>query len=237
MTEAVAAKKKAQSTPTAAQVADYLRKHPEFFDQQEQLLADLQLPPAHGTAAISLSDRQVRIMRERNTELRNRLSQLVAVARDNERLFEQIRRLGLALLEADSLDAVVSTIQNSMCRDFHMDHAHLFLYDAAIQNRSTPLVHAFVTTLSQAQAQETVGSRLQDNQVSCGAFRNTELALLFPQQEMQQGSAALIPLHYQHPLGVLAIGSNDPSHFSPSMDRLFVSWMGDAIARRLATFL
>ena len=41
----------------AEQVAAYLREHPEFFDQNAALLADVNVPHPHGGRAISISER------------------------------------------------------------------------------------------------------------------------------------------------------------------------------------
>jgi uncharacterized protein YigA (DUF484 family) len=47
----------------------------------------------------------------------------------------------------------------------------------------------------------------------------------------------MVPLEYQGRQGVLAIGSSDPQHFRSSMGTLFISHIGDILARRLADLL
>lgn len=47
----------------AQQVAEYLRTHPEFFEANALLLADIQLPHPHGGRAISIGERQVLTLR------------------------------------------------------------------------------------------------------------------------------------------------------------------------------
>lgn len=227
MTEATALKKK-QEKITSGQVSEYLMQHPEFFLEHDHLLADLHLPAFNG-AAVSLVDRQAKIMRERNSELRQRLGQLMNVARENEQIFKLIRKLGLALLEADSLQAVTRSVHDSLLNEFHADRAHLFLYEGSVANDD------FLTVLPAQQVQRQLGALLQQGGVCCGALRRDELNFLFPGYAVQEGSAALIPLHFKQDIGLLAIGSHDPAHFSSSMDTLFVSYMGDAIARRLAS--
>ena len=84
------------------QVAAYLHAHPEFFVDRDELLGEMRIPHQPGDA-VSLVERQVRLLRERNIEMRHRLSQLMDVARDNDRLFDKTRRLVLDLLDAASL--------------------------------------------------------------------------------------------------------------------------------------
>ena len=69
-------------------VAAYLRLHPEFFVQHEELIPELRIPHQPGEA-VSLVERQVKLLRERNIEMRHRLSQLMDVARENDRLFDK----------------------------------------------------------------------------------------------------------------------------------------------------
>jgi len=87
---------------SAAAVEKYLTQHPEFFQGRNDLLANLKVPHASGQA-VSLVEKQLGILRERNTELRNRLSQLIESARGNDRLFAHSRKLVLALLDCKSV--------------------------------------------------------------------------------------------------------------------------------------
>ena len=63
---------------TAEQVASYLHAHPEFFVDRDELLGEMRIPHQPGDA-VSLVERQVRLLRERNIEMRHRLSQLMDV--------------------------------------------------------------------------------------------------------------------------------------------------------------
>ena len=51
--------------PNAEQVAAYLRAHKDFFVEHEALLADITIPHETGKA-VSLVERQVVVLRERN---------------------------------------------------------------------------------------------------------------------------------------------------------------------------
>ena len=52
--------------------------------------------------------------------MRHRLSQLMDVARDNDRLFDKTRRLVLALLDAGSLEEVVGAVEDSLRHEFQV---------------------------------------------------------------------------------------------------------------------
>jgi uncharacterized protein YigA (DUF484 family) len=67
-------------------VADYLLTYPDFFERNSQLLTKLRLPHVRDVAAtVSLVERQVEVLRERNQALERKLKELVDVARANDR--------------------------------------------------------------------------------------------------------------------------------------------------------
>jgi uncharacterized protein YigA (DUF484 family) len=86
---------------TDEEVISYLRLDPDFFQRHASLLSELNLPHESG-AAVSLVERQVAILRERNMNMRRRMNELIEAAKENESLFEKIRSLTLELLYVDS---------------------------------------------------------------------------------------------------------------------------------------
>ena len=216
-----------QDTLDAAAVAAYLRQHPEFFVDHDELIPDLRIPHQAGHA-ISLVERQVKLLRERNIELRQRLSQLMDVARDNDRLFDKSRRLILALLDAGGLDEVVGIAEDSLRHDFLVPYASLVLF------RDTP--GEVGRTASLGEAQKAIGSLLGGGKATCGALRPSELAFLFGEDGVQIGSAAVVGLGPQGQLGVLAIGSPDPQHYKSSLGTLFLGYIGEILTRVLPRF-
>ncbi|MBP8926047.1 MAG: DUF484 family protein, partial [Pseudomonadales bacterium] len=108
------------------EVLAYLGRHPDFFLQHEDILCELELPHRAG-AAVSLVERQVSLLRERNIESRQRLGRLLDHARDNDELFTKTRQLILALLEASTLEQLSHTLVQSIRREFGVEHCRLLL--------------------------------------------------------------------------------------------------------------
>ena len=50
---------------TAQQVMEYLKSHPDFFDQAPHLLSEINVPHPQSGQAISLVERQASVLRER----------------------------------------------------------------------------------------------------------------------------------------------------------------------------
>jgi uncharacterized protein YigA (DUF484 family) len=63
-------------------VAEYLQTYPDFFERNGPLLAKLRLPHLRNVGStVSLVERQVEVLRERNQSLERKLKELVDVAR------------------------------------------------------------------------------------------------------------------------------------------------------------
>lgn len=213
---------------TAEQVAQFLRANPEFFAGREELLADLRLPAGDSGAAVSLIDRQLGVLRERNVELRERLNSLLSIARDNDIIFEKTRALLLAMLECRDVAALNAALSRSLLEDFGMAAFSLTLFDGCGVAAQAP-----VRTVEAGQAEASVGGLVKGSRVVCGVLRPEELRFVFADGADAVGSAAIVPLVFDGQFGLLSIGSRDPHHFKSGMDTLFVGHIGDVLARCL----
>ena len=81
---------------------------------------NLTLPHQRGNT-ISLVERQVALLRERNLDYRHHLDNLSVTAQENEKTFERMRKLVLSLLESRDLDQVVDVIRDSLAHDFAIE--------------------------------------------------------------------------------------------------------------------
>lgn len=206
-------------------VAAYLRQHPEFFVDHEELIPELRIPHQPGEA-VSLVERQVKLLRERNIEMRHRLSQLMDVARDNDRLFDKTRRLVLDLLDANTLEEVVGAIEDSLRHEFQVPFVSLILFS----DSTLPVGRS----VSSAEAHQAIGGLLVAGKTICGVLRAHELEFLFGAEEgTKVGSAAVVSLNHQGQHGLLAIGSPDPQHYKSSLGTLFLSYIAEVLARVL----
>ncbi len=86
-------------------VAEYLEAYPDFFERHPQLLQRIRLPDARGGGTtVSLVERQVDVLRERNRQLEKRLAEFIENARANDALAAKIHRLTTRLVHARGLD-------------------------------------------------------------------------------------------------------------------------------------
>ena len=209
----------------AAAIAAYLEAHPDFFVEHEELLPAMRIPHRRGDT-VSLVERQMTILRDRNIELRHRLSHLMDVARDNDRLFEKTRRLILALMDAATLEDVVMCVEDSLRQDFQVPFVSLIL----LGDNAMP-VGRWVT---HADAQVAIGGLLLEDKSVSGSLREHELDFLFGEEQRKQiGSTAVVAISHQGIHGILAIASRDPQQYKSSVGTLFLSYIAEVMGRVL----
>jgi uncharacterized protein YigA (DUF484 family) len=108
-------------------VHDYLAAHPDFFERHSTLLSSLNLPHASG-GAVSLVERQISVLRQKDLKLERQLKELIEVARANDTLAAKIHELTLQLLATTDLQKTIAAIEEAMRSGFGADHAVLVLF-------------------------------------------------------------------------------------------------------------
>lgn len=212
-------------------VARFLQQHPDFFERHLPLLARLRLPHARGSAAISLVERQVEVLRARHAALEQKLADFVKVARANDATAERVHRFTRRLLRTGSRAATIEQLEASLREDFDAFHAVLVLIgaDAACADQR------FVKTIAADDPHlKSFESLFASGRPRCGQVRDSQRDFLFGGESDEIGSIALVPLGEQGRIGLLALGSNDRDRFHPGMSTDFLARMGDLIADALA---
>ena len=218
-------KQSASAALSEEQVCDYLRKHSNFFNRHPDLLAEMTLPHDSGEA-VSLVERQVALLRERNIDMRHRLSKLLDNARDNDVLFDKTRRLLLTLLESKDLTKLVDTLHFSLDRDFNIPFSSLILFGG---DKQLPCSRAKILPIQEAQRQ--APGLIQNNKPQCGDLPREYMDFLFGEKAASVGSAAVVPLVYGQCFGLLAVGNNDPHYYRSSMGTLFLNYIAEVLNR------
>lgn len=212
------------------QVAKYLREHRDFFVTQPDLLGDLELPHRSGQA-VSLVEKQVAILRERNVEMRQRLSNLLDNARDNDVIFEKTKRLILALLECKTLASLTEAIHHSFEHEFNIHYTRIILFGSNGLAAGPARIESINAT------KEALGKRLTSLKAVSGGIDVKETEFLFDEDAPNVGSAALTVLSHGNVMGVLAIGNQDPTYYRSSMGTLFLGYIGEVLNRLLPRHL
>lgn len=219
---------------TDTKVADFLQASPDFFERNSALLAKLRLPHVRdGAATVSLVERQIEVLRDRNQALERRLKELVDVARANDALADRIHRLSQRLIRAPDRRRTIDAIETSMREDFDAMHAVLVLFIADSQTEEPDNRRFLRHEHAGAADIKMFETLLQSGKPRCGQIRDSQRDYLFGMDTVEIGSVALTPLGPKGSLGILAIGASDAERFHPAMSTEFLSRIGDLIAHAL----
>lgn len=216
-------------------VHDYLDANPDFFERHATLLGRLDLP--HGTGGtVSLVERQVSMLRQKELKLKRQLKELIEVARVNDVLSAKIHELSLQLLAARDLKACVMVIEEAMRAGFGADHAVLVLFSDPTMFDDIEAGRFFRVIDRDDGALGPFGTFMKGKGPRCGQVRDAQRSFLFQDDAEEIGSVALVPLGDKCDIGFLAIGSHDADRFHPGMSIDFLARVGDLLAGALRRY-
>lgn len=207
-------------------VAEYLRQHPEFFQRQRELVGELRIPHDVGSA-ISLVAFQVRSLREERRTLRARLDDLLRVARENDRLSDQMHRLTLELLEARDLDGVVATLCDGLRNDFQAEQVKLRLAMDGFGESGAGIVALT------GEDRQRLSRLFPGRRPVIGQLTAEQCGFAFGAGAEDVRSAAVMPLEDGPVRGLIAVGSRDPERYRMDHGTVFLGRIGDLVARVL----
>jgi uncharacterized protein YigA (DUF484 family) len=216
-------------------VHDFLSAHPDFFERHSTLLSSLNLPHASG-GAISLVERQVSVLRQKELKLERKLKELIDVARQNDVLAAKIHELTLHLLAANNLPRTIAAVEEALRSGFKADQAVLVLFGDAGAFDDIDAGRFFRVIDREDDALKPFSTFLEGTSARCGRMRDSQRDFLFHQDADEIGSAALVPLGPGSEIGFLAVGSKDSDRFHPGMSIDFLTRLGDLVAGSLKRF-
>ena len=195
--------------PSPQDVKTFLEQHPDFLIEHPDLLETLQVPHGLDGPAVSLVERQVKVLRDRQAESRQRFAELVRNARDNETLVGRVHALALRLLHARDAAGIAAQTEASMHEDFDV--------------RSARLVAA-------ADIPPAVRALVASGKPRCGQLREDDRGALLGEAAAGIASMALVPIGADCRHGLLALGSADAARFHPGMGTAFLERIGELVA-------
>ena len=216
-------------------VREYLEANPDFFERHGALLSSLSVPHGSGEA-ISLVERQVSMLRQKEFKLQRQFKELIEVARANDTLAAKIHELSLQLMAAKELDATISAIEKAMRSGFGADQSILVLFNDPTMFQDIDAGRFFRVIERNDEAIKPFDTFLNGSGPRCGQVRDSQREFLFHDDSDEIGSVAMVPLGKNAQIGFLAIGSADADRFHPGMSIDFLARVGDLVAGALARY-
>ena len=208
-------------------IAEFLTRHPNFFNDFPTLLAELHIPHPHGTHAVSMSERQLIAMRDKVRMLENKLAELIQFGEENDGISEKLHALTLALLAARAPQGLVAVLALHLREGFAVPHHALRVW-----NLPADATSGLTEPVSQA-VRDSVAAMAQP---VCGALAVNEASDWFGEVSPHLRAFACIPLRptpAAAPIGLLVLASEEDKRFYPSMGTLYLERLGQLIGAAL----
>ena len=210
------------------EVANYLHSHPDFFERHLPLLRRLEIPHQSGASTVSLVERQVSVLRQRNDELEGQLGELVDVARANNELVDKIHDLAIDFLRNPGIDGRLEILESSLREKFGAERAVLVLFEQA--EAPARLRPGFVKTVDRDdEALKSFSTFLRSARPRCGPMRDPQKQFLFGIESDSIASGAMVPIGDGARIGFLTVGSKDPNQFHPGQRVDFLARLGQLV--------
>lgn len=215
---------------TSEEVSLYLQNHPQFFEDHADLVSKLLIPHPHGGRTISITERQMLSLRDKNRQLEGKMAELLEFGEDNDAISEKMHRLGVAMIASSSFQAVLHTLNFHLRDDFALPHVALRLWLRPENSEELP---EFADVSQELQSfAETL------TQPYCGSTSGFETSSWFGAAAKQVRSQALIAMRNGGgSIGMIALGSEDPQRFYAGMGTLYLERLGEMASAALARVL
>lgn len=229
MTTSSTSQKRKSPTLSAQKIETYLREHPEFFVEHAELLEVIRVPHIAGHT-VSLVERQLAVLREKNYSLQAQLTELIEIARDNDLLNQRLHQLTLALLGANDPGQVLKALETGLHQHFQVDRVAARCFRKCSNpawaglwvDRNDERLNPFADALGRGEPW-------------CGIVDDSiQTEVLFGADADEIRSFAITPLDYAGVQGLLILGCRDVERFRPGMGLLFLRTLGEIVAARLA---
>ncbi|MFT3961720.1 DUF484 family protein [Propionivibrio sp.] len=212
------------------EVAQYLQDHPQFFEEHADLVSRMVIPHPHGGRTISITERQMLALRDKNRQLEGKMAELMQFGEENDVISEKMHRLCVAIVAAGSFQSVIHTLNFHLRDDFAIPLFALRLWQRPANAAELPefadvseKLQSFAETLAQPY---------------CGSTSGFETASWFGAAAPHVRSQGLIALRNGGgTIGMLALGSEDPQRFYAGMGTLYLERLGEMASAALARVL
>ncbi len=219
----------------ATEVEEYLHQHLEFFETHSKLLSEIKVPHNAGGNTVSLIERQVEVLRHQNKKQQRQLSDLLAIARDNDKLSKQVFKLTINLMDAPSLAGTFLVLNNRLHQDFNADAVSIRLMPVIAKDSGINLNEYIVQPDIMRRLFE---KNLKEGRPVCGRLKEAQRKYLFGNYADRIQSLALLPLIAENrSFGLLAIGSQQEYRFHSGKGTVYLNQMSKIISKSILKFI
>jgi uncharacterized protein YigA (DUF484 family) len=206
------------------QVANFLQNNAQFFETYADVFAKMQIPHPHGKNAISLSERQILLLRTQTRTLEWQLSELMQHAQANENIIGRITRWCCLLIAEPHAHRLPEVITDGLSQTFELSEAALRLWglpDLPENAYSQPVSEAIRSFTSNLKTPY------------CGTNTGFEAVTWLNGKPQSLALVALRLTTTSPPVGLLVLASDDATRFSSEMATTFLDTVGQLASTAL----
>lgn len=213
---------------TPEDVVQYLTDHPDFFNEHASLLTDMRIPYPQENKVVSLQERQVIAVRDKNRILQHKMLELIGFGEENDAISEKMHRLTIALLASLDLSDFLNNLNYSLREDFAIPDFVMRLWGVNCQEKNhdefaevSADIHAIAESLTQPYCGNHVADAIKD---------------LFGEARAHLKSFSMIPLVTTRTIGLLVLASPELERFYADMGTLHLKRLGELISAAIARY-
>lgn len=205
------------------QIKEFLLANPEFLVNNPGVLNSLEIVHDSGVA-VSLIQKQVENLRANYNLTTNHFLNLIEIAKGNENIFLETKRLILSLIETSNLKELILTTEKSFVTTFKATRSKLIFYSDS--NASFPIGR--LKTPEETSA--ILGKILNSDKTYRGPIESEVSNFIFDKKS-KIIEAVLVPLSSSSIKGLLALGSDIRGKYHDEKDTLFLDFLVEVISK------
>lgn len=212
-------------------IRNYLRDHPDFFDKNPDILETMVIH--HKTdGAISLVERRLQALQEKNISLENKLNSLINNAEQNQKIFENIMTLASRVLTAQNLLSLLDILDDSFKNVFKIKYHKLIIFDEFVS-----IDHPSMVFNNEKELKKAIPELSDSGKQFSGEITEQAFQLLFDKKNQIHNSVVLCKITNKSPNAYLAFGSDDPDLYKQSDSKYFLLHLANLVGQSFIKFI
>ncbi len=193
-------------------IINFLRQNKDFFTRHPEQLEVLEVSNRNGKVA-SLVNHQVNVLKDRNNQLKNKLSQLINNAQENEKIMSQVFNLSLQLCQISHVANVTKHLARFVKHAFDSDLFRIIVpkYDNLENSASVLCID------NEEEFSIIFKDFMHGNVPICGRLKKQKLDFIFRKKANEIGSSIMLPIGRHAEKGILVFASYEENKYNPDM--------------------
>lgn len=216
---------------TEQDIANYLANTPGFFERHAELLSAVQLTSPHGQRAVSLQERQMEMLRDKNRGLEGKIIEMIRHGQENVAIADKLHRWTRALMLTANPGELPEVLTRELMHQFMIPQAGIRVWGAADAFATLPFAKPVSADVKSLASSLTLPY--------CGVNSGFEAAQWLDDAASAL-SLAMIPLRHGatvEAFGMLVLASPDPTRYTADMGTEFLQRIGELSSAALSRLL